>query len=101
MTVHKPDRVVVKTGERGTQVTVALAVNVLGNYIPPIFVFSRVRYQDHFLRGVPLELPTDLDGCKMKNFFNFLNIVNITLIVHLSTKLLYSSHTSIKALDYC
>ncbi|CAH2105541.1 unnamed protein product [Euphydryas editha] len=37
-----------------TLVTVAFAVNVIGNAIPPFFFFPRVRYQDHFIRGGPI-----------------------------------------------
>lgn len=54
-TVQKPDRVVARRGvrqigsvtsaERGTLVTVAFAVNALGNVIPPLFIFPRVRHR--------------------------------------------------------
>ncbi|KAF2884639.1 hypothetical protein ILUMI_21526 [Ignelater luminosus] len=59
-TVQKPDKVVARRGiwqvgaltsaERGTLVTVAFAVNALGNTIPLLFIFPRVRYHDHFVR---------------------------------------------------
>ena len=39
--------------ERGTLVTMALAVNAVGNCIPPAFVFPRVHYKDHFVKGGP------------------------------------------------
>ncbi|KAF2888095.1 hypothetical protein ILUMI_18078, partial [Ignelater luminosus] len=63
-TVQKPDKVVARRGirqvgaltsaERGTLVTVAFAVNALGNTIPLLFIFPRVRYHDHFVRDGPV-----------------------------------------------
>nr|XP_023023174.1 uncharacterized protein LOC111511392 [Leptinotarsa decemlineata] len=59
-TVQKPVKVVAEkgtkqvgaltSGERGTLVTVALAVNAISNSVPPIFIFLRLRYKDHFVR---------------------------------------------------
>ena len=42
------------SGERGTLVTIACAVQALGNSIPPFFVFPRKRYKDHFVQNGPL-----------------------------------------------
>ncbi|KAH9645944.1 hypothetical protein HF086_011406 [Spodoptera exigua] len=63
-TVQKPDRVVARRGtrqvaaitsaERRTLVTLAFAANALGNAIPPMFVFPRIRYQEHFIRDGPV-----------------------------------------------
>ncbi|KAJ3666433.1 hypothetical protein Zmor_001875 [Zophobas morio] len=62
-TVQRPDRIVARKGfrqigaitstERGTLVTVAIAVSASGNSIPPLFIFPRVHFKDHFLRGAP------------------------------------------------
>ncbi|XP_050678651.1 jerky protein homolog-like [Leptidea sinapis] len=41
--------------ERGTLVTVELAVSALGNSIPPMFVFPRLKYKDLFIRDGPPE----------------------------------------------
>lgn len=51
-TVQKPNRIIARRGarqvgsvtsaERGSLVTVAIAVNAIGNAIPPFFVFPRV-----------------------------------------------------------
>lgn len=30
-----------------------LAVSAVGNAIPPMFIFPRVNYKDHFIRGGP------------------------------------------------
>ena len=63
-TVQKPTNVVARRGskqvgamtfgERGTLVTIACAVQALGNSIPPFFVFPRKRYKDHFVQNGPL-----------------------------------------------
>ncbi|XP_046972346.1 uncharacterized protein LOC124539067 [Vanessa cardui] len=63
-TVQKPDRVIARRGqkqasamtsaERGTLVTIALAGNALGNHIPPMFIFPRKRFNDHFIRDGPI-----------------------------------------------
>lgn len=43
----------ITSAERGTSVTMCLAVNAIGNCIPPMFVFPRVNYKDYFVRGGP------------------------------------------------
>ncbi|XP_008182426.1 uncharacterized protein LOC100162778 [Acyrthosiphon pisum] len=62
-TVQRTEKVVASRGkkqigaitsaERGTLVTMCLAVNDLGNFIPPMFIFPRVNYKDYFVRGGP------------------------------------------------
>lgn len=62
-TVQKPKQVVAEKGqkqvgaitsaERGELVTVVCAINAAGNAVPPMLVFPRVRYKDHFLTGAP------------------------------------------------
>ena len=62
-TVQNPNRVVARrgvkqlgkmtSGERGTLVTMALAVSATGNVVPLIFIFPRVKYHDHFVSNVP------------------------------------------------
>jgi transposase-like protein len=62
-TVQRPTKVVAQKGvkqvgsivsqERGQLVTVAVAVNAVGNCIPPVFVFPRVNYRNHFVKGGP------------------------------------------------
>ncbi|XP_025415797.1 uncharacterized protein LOC112687364 [Sipha flava] len=41
----------ITSAERGTLVTMCLAVNAVGNFIPLMFIFPRVNYKDHFIRG--------------------------------------------------
>lgn len=62
-TVQKPQRIVARKGmkqigaltsaERGTLVTLAVAVSATGNSIPPFFVFPRKNYKDHFVSNGP------------------------------------------------
>lgn len=37
------------SGERGSLVTVAVAVSATGNVVQPFFIFPRVHFRDHFL----------------------------------------------------
>lgn len=51
----------VTSGERGEQVTVLCTVNAIGNSVPPVFIYPRVRHKDFFLKGAPpgsLALPS-------------------------------------------
>lgn len=60
-TVHHPERVVAErgvrqvarivSGDRGTMVTLALAVSAGGVALPPFYIFPRVRLPSHFMKG--------------------------------------------------
>ncbi|CAF4890988.1 unnamed protein product [Pieris macdunnoughi] len=62
-TVQKPKKIVAARGqkqvgaitsaERGTLVTLACAANAAGNFIPPMFIFPRIKYSEMFIRGGP------------------------------------------------
>ncbi|KAJ0169944.1 hypothetical protein K1T71_014550 [Dendrolimus kikuchii] len=64
-TVQKPKKIVAQkglkqvgsatSGERGTLITLAAAVNAIGNTIPPMFIFPRIRYSSLFLSNGPPE----------------------------------------------
>ncbi|CAB3250214.1 unnamed protein product [Arctia plantaginis] len=64
-TVLKPKKIVAAKGvkrvgaivsaERGTLVTVELAANAVGNTVPPMFIFPRLKYKDLFIRDGPTE----------------------------------------------
>lgn len=41
------------SSERGELVTFGAIISASGNTIPPLFVFPRVHYKDHFLEGAP------------------------------------------------
>ncbi|XP_064595954.1 uncharacterized protein LOC135462656 [Liolophura sinensis] len=62
-TVQNPGKVVASKGkkqvgsvtsaERGELVTLEYAISAAGNIVPPMFVFPRVNFRDHFLNGAP------------------------------------------------
>ncbi|XP_065675833.1 uncharacterized protein LOC136092041 [Hydra vulgaris] len=64
-TVQKPNKVIARKGikqvgaltsqEHGTLVTIVLAVNACGNSVPPMFLFPRKKFFDHFIRDGPNE----------------------------------------------
>jgi len=64
-TVHRPKNVIaqrgakqigrVTSGERGQNVTLACTVSAVGQALPPFFVFPRVNFKTHFLRGAPID----------------------------------------------
>ncbi|XP_031328877.1 uncharacterized protein LOC116159918 [Photinus pyralis] len=118
-TVQRPDRVVARRGirqvgsvtsaERGTLVTIAFAANAIGNVIPPLFVFPRVRYQDHFIRDGPLSAVGTANPSGwmqdegfmlfLKQFQKHTNCsVNHKVLLVLDN---HSSHVHINALDFC
>lgn len=118
-TVQKPDKIFTRKGmrqvgaltsaERGTLVTVAMAVNALGNTIPPMFVFPRIRYHEHFVRDGP---PGSI-GCGNSSewmekiaFLKFLKHFqhHTRSSINNKTFLLldnHISHITVAALDFC
>ncbi|XP_066585533.1 uncharacterized protein [Prorops nasuta] len=118
-TVQKPNRIVARRGarqvgaltsaERGTLVTLASAVNALGNAIPPMFVFPRVRYHEHFLRDRPLGsigISNPSGWMQDEGFIEFLkHFQKHTSASPLHKVLLlldnHSSHIHINSLDFC
>lgn len=62
-TAHNPPKVVAARGEkqigqvtsadRDELVTVLCTVNAIGNALPPVLIFPRVRFKDFFLKGAP------------------------------------------------
>ena len=118
-TVQKPNRIVAKKGmrqvgaltsaERGQLVTVTCGVNALGNCIPPMFIFPRLRYKGHFVRDDPIVSigSGNASGWVQENeFLVFLkHFQKYTSATKEKKNLLlldnHSSHISIQALDYC
>ncbi|PZC71419.1 hypothetical protein B5X24_HaOG213482 [Helicoverpa armigera] len=118
-TVQKPDKVIARCGtrqvgavtsaERGTLVTVAFAVNALGNTMPPFFIFPRVRYHDHFVRDGPVGsvgAANPSGWMQDLSFLEFLKHFKKFCNASLTHKVLlvldnHSSHIHINTLDYC
>ncbi|XP_022829429.1 uncharacterized protein LOC111359389 [Spodoptera litura] len=118
-TVQKPDRVIARRGEkqvsamtsaeRGTLVTMAFAGNAIGNYIPPMFIFPRKRFQEHFIRDGPTGSVGTANGSgwMQENDFQFFlehfkNHVrpskeNKTLLLLDN----HASHTALKNIEFC
>ena len=61
--VHRPHNIIatkgvrqvakMTSGERGQMVTLICAMNAIGNYLPPMFIFPRVRMVEGLLTGSP------------------------------------------------
>lgn len=118
-TVQKPNRVVARKGirqvgaltsaERGTLVTVTVAINAIGNSVPPMFIFPRLRYQDHFVRDGPIGSigAGNASGWMQENeFVQFLQHFHKYTTSSVTRKVLllldnHFSHISIQALDFC
>jgi hypothetical protein len=64
-TVQRPSKIVAEKGtrqvgkatsaERGTTVTLATAISAIGNSVPPMFIFPRIYFKDHFIKSGPPE----------------------------------------------
>ncbi|XP_065323820.1 uncharacterized protein LOC135930944 [Gordionus sp. m RMFG-2023] len=82
----------ITSGERGTLVTICLAINAIGHSIPPFFIFPRKRYKDHFIRDGPIGSKGvgNTSGCIASNEKNVLLILDN-----------HSSHCSISVINYC
>lgn len=117
-TVQKPQKVLASTGakqigsmvsgERGQLVTLCCAINALGNSVPPMFIFPRVHYKDHFINGSP---PGSIGAAHQsgwmtkENFLKYLeHFVCHTKCSPESKVLLlldnHESHLSIQAIEY-
>ncbi|XP_039282445.1 uncharacterized protein LOC120350969 [Nilaparvata lugens] len=117
-TVQKPDRVIGRKGfrqigkmtsaERGTLVTVALAVSAAGTFIPPFIIFPRVNFKEHFLRDGPVGCAGDANpsGWMMeKNFLKFAKhfVTHVRCSIENPCLLIldnHESHLSADLLDY-
>lgn len=118
-TVQKPDKVVARRGikqvgsvtsaERGSLVTLAFAVNALGNVLPTMFIFPRVRYQEHFIRDDPvgsMGAANPSGWMQDEGFLQFLKHFVKYSNCSIDHKVLlvldnHSSHIHINCLDYC
>lgn len=118
-TVHKPDRIVARRGfkqvgrltsqERGSLVTVTLAVSATGNCVPPFLVFPRVKFKDHFIANGP---PGTAGGANASGWMSaelfkdfLIHFVKNTRCSREKPIILlldnHDSHRSIENLDFC
>ncbi|KAF8795202.1 hypothetical protein HNY73_003077 [Argiope bruennichi] len=96
------------SAERGTLVTLAVAVSAIRNTIPPLFIFPSVNFRDHFHNGAP----TGSTGCcnpsgwmKEERFMRFAEqfVLCTKSTKERATLLLmnnHDSHLSISAFNY-
>ena len=117
-TVQKPNKVIAAKGtkqvgtlvsaERGQLVTVCCAVNALGNSVPPMFIFPRVHFRDHFLKGAPIGsigsahpsgwMTTDNFQLFLHHFVKHTQATKHNPVVLLCDN--HESHISVEGLDY-
>ena len=81
-TVQKPSSIVgpkgvkqvgsLTSGERGNLITMCAAVSATGNTVPPMFIFPRVRFKDHFIRDGPSESIGAAHQSESENFYVFI-----------------------------
>lgn len=99
----------ITSSERGTLVTMCLAVSAVGNTIPPMFVFPRVNYKDYFIRGGPPGCVGTsnksgwMQGDQFLEFMqHFVNHVRLTpekkVLILLDN---HESHLYLPVIDYC
>lgn len=118
-TVQSPNRVVahrgvkqvgaMTSGERGVLVSVACAVQALGNAVPPFFVFPRKRYKEYFIQGGPTGSAGSGNASgwmQEEDFLLFLDHFAKHTKVSPEKKVLllldnHCSHLSVKAIDFC
>jgi hypothetical protein len=43
------------SGERRKNVTMIIAVNAIGNHVPPVLIFVRVHYKNLMMTGAPTD----------------------------------------------
>lgn len=99
----------VTSAQRGSLVTLALAVNAVGNYIPPHFVFPRKKFYQRFVRDGPVGCIGSCSGsgCMQEaDFTLFLkHFVSHTKPTPDSKVLLLldddASHLSVEGFEYC
>ena len=98
----------VTSGERGQLVTVLYAVSATGNVIPPLFIFPRVNYRNHFIKGGPpgsIGRATRTGWINEEVFVNYLHHLAYHTRCSLENKIVvvmdnHESHISLAAIDY-
>lgn len=118
-TSQRPHKVIAEKGtkqvgsitsqERGTLVTICLAVNAIGNAVPPFFVFPRKNFKQHFIRNGPTGCSgsANKSGWMQENDF-LLFMQHFTKFVKPSeeNRVLviidnHSSHISLPVINFC
>ena len=118
-TVQKPNKVValkcvkqvgsITSSERGQMITICSAGNVTGNFVPPMLVFPRRKFKNHFIRDGPngcVTAATSSGWMEPEMFLSFMKHFVKTVKVNIEHPVLllldnHYSHLAIDVLDYC
>lgn len=99
----------VVSAERGELVTFGAFISATGNQYPPVFIFPRVHYKDHFIAGAPegsLGLASRSGWMTADLFLIVLRHIKEHTNSSIENRILlicdnHESHVSIEAIDYC
>lgn len=118
-TVQTPNRVIGRRGvkqvgrvtsaERGTLVTLAMAVSATGHSLPPFFIFPRKNFKEHFLNGGPpgcTGVANSSGWMNADHFVQFLQFFQSHVRASVDAPILlildnHESHLSIAGLEFC
>lgn len=99
----------ITSAERGEMITVAVAVNAQGNFIPPMFIIPRKRFKEYFIRDGPSGCIGEANGSGwmqentfyifMQHFISHVKPSKETPVILLLDN--HSSHLSCKVLNLC
>ncbi|KAK9882712.1 hypothetical protein WA026_022763 [Henosepilachna vigintioctopunctata] len=97
------------SAERGELVTFGGIIAASGNTIPPLFIFPRVHFKDHFLEGAPegsLGVATRSGWINSNIFVDVLKHIHKHTLCSKENPILllcdnHESHISIDAINYC
>lgn len=118
-TVQKPAKIIAKkgvkqvgavtSGERGTLVTMCLAINASGNSVPPMFIFPRKNYREYFVSdGPPGCIGTSNPsgwmtkvefGVFVKHFTKYVRCSKESPVLLILDN--HDSHLSVSVIDFC
>ena len=116
-TVVKPGKILAEKGvkqvgrtsssERGVMVTMCCCINAIGNSLPPVYIFPRVHFKNHMLRGAPAGscglarvsgwMTSDLFPEALAHFIKFMSVSKDNPGVLLMDN--HISHLSLDAID--
>lgn len=117
--MHRPAKVIavkgtkqvgsITSGERGTLVTVALAVSAIGNTVPPMLIFNRKKMKPWFLTNAPVGSVGSANQSGWMTGNDFLIFIkhfakNVKPSIEKPVLLLldnHDSHLNIEVLNYC
>lgn len=99
----------VTSAERGTLVTLAMAVSATGRSLPPFFIFPRKNFKEYFLNGGPPGCTGEANQTGWMNAEHFIKFLqffqsHVRASVDAPALLIFDnheSHLSIAGLDYC